>query len=646
MSSILNIGQTALAAAQAGLATTGHNVANASTPGYSRQVVVQTALAGQNMGFGFIGRGTEIATITRVYNEFLGNQVVSAQSAKSRLESFYNQAKTIDSLVADPDTGVSPALQDFFKNVQNISGSPNGAESRQSLLSSANSMVASFRSLNQQLTEINGGINSELTASVTTINAYAQQLAQLNDAIEKAQGALGSNAANDLLDRRDQLVADLAKEVNVSVVKHGNSYNVFIGNGQPLVMATQTFRLTVAPHDSDKQRLQVGYVVNNSTQMLPENTLSGGRLGGLLEFRSRTLDATQNELGRMAAALAMSFNAQHRLGLNQNGQPGGDFFRANLQTQAGSNRGDGVITATLVDSSALTASDYRIHYDGTQYHLTRLSDGANLGSAATVDDLGPVDGISLSLSGPSVAGESYLIRPTASIISELGVAISNRADIAVAAPIATSMPLTNTGTGQISAGSVLPGFTPPGPEISLSFDASAGPAGSLTGFPAGAAVTVIVDGVESPPTTPGAPVPYTPGATYRFNGMEISISGQPGDGDEFEIGPNKNLAGDGRNAVLLGNLQESRTIEGGLTFQGAYAQMVSMIGNVTREMEVTTAGATKLYTQAVQAQQSVSGVNLDEEASNLIRYQQAYQAAGKVMQTASVLFETLLSIGR
>src|SRR5690606_20378007 len=212
MSSILNIGQTALAAAQAGLATTGHNVANASTPGYSRQVVVQTALAGQNMGFGFVGRGTEIATITRVYNEFLGNQVVSAQSAKSRLESFYNQAKTIDSLVADPDTGVSPALQDFFKNVQNISGAPNGAQSRQSLLSSANSMVASFRSLNQQLTEINGGINSELTASVTTINAYAQQLAQINDAIEKAQGALGSNAANDLLDRRDQLVADLAKE--------------------------------------------------------------------------------------------------------------------------------------------------------------------------------------------------------------------------------------------------------------------------------------------------------------------------------------------------------------------------------------------------------------------------------------------------
>src|SRR5690606_19514149 len=155
---------------------------------------------------------------------------------------------------------------------------------------------------------------------------------------------------------RDQLVADLAKEVNVSVVKHGNSYNVFIGNGQPLVMATQTFRLTVAPHDSDKQRLQVGYVVNNSTQLLPENTLSGGRLGGLLEFRSRTLDATQNELGRVAAALAMSFNAQHRLGLNQNGQPGGDFFRVNLQTQAGSNRGDGVITATLVDSSALTAS--------------------------------------------------------------------------------------------------------------------------------------------------------------------------------------------------------------------------------------------------------------------------------------------------
>ncbi len=646
MSSILNIGQSALAAAQAGLATTGHNVANASTPGYNRQIVVQAALAGQNMGFGFVGRGTEIATITRVYNEFLGNQVVSAQSAKSRLDSYYTQARYIDSLVADPKSGVSPALQDFFKNVQNISASPNGAESRQSLLSSANSMVASLRSMDQQLTELGAGVNSEITASVTTINAYAKQISQLNDAIEKAQGALGSNSANDLLDQRDQLVADLAKEINVSVVKHGNSYNVFIGNGQPLVMGTQTFSLTTVQHGTDKQRLQIGYVVNNSTQVLPESTLSGGRIGGLLEFRSRTLDATQNELGRMAAALAMSFNAQHRLGLTQDGQMGGDFFAINTQARAGSNLGDGVITATLADSSALTASDYRIQYDGTQYHLTRLSDGKNLGSAATVADLGPVDGLSLDFAGTPQAGESYLIRPTASIISELKVAVTSRSDIAVAAPIATSAPLSNTGTGQISAGTVLPGFTPLGSALTLSFDASAGPTGSLTGFPAGAAVTVIVNGVESPPTTPGDPVPYTAGATYRFDGMEITISGQPGDGDEFGIAANQNVAGDGRNAVLLGNLQEGRTIEGGLTFQGAYAQMVSMIGNMTREAEVTSAGASKLYTQAVQAQQSVSGVNLDEEASNLIRYQQAYQAAGKVMQTATVLFDTLLSIGR
>jgi flagellar hook-associated protein 1 FlgK len=646
MSSILNIGQTALAAAQAGLATTGHNVANASTPGYNRQIVVQAALAGQNQGFGFVGRGTEIASITRVYSDFLANQVVSSQSAKSRLDSYYTQAKYIDSLVADPKTGVSPALQNFFKSVQNISGSPNGAEARQTLLSSSNSLVANFRTLDQQLSEINAGINSEITASVTTINAYAKQLSQLNDAIEKAQGAMGSHPANDLLDRRDQLITDLAKEVNVSVVKHGNSYNVFIGNGQPLVMGIQTFGLTATPHPTEKQRIQIGYAANGANVVLPESTLTGGRLGGLLEFRSRTLDATQNELGRMAAALTMDFNAQHQLGLTQNGEMGGDFFNVDLQTQSRSNLGDGVVTATLVDSSALTASDYRIQYDGSQYHLTRLSDGKNLGSAATVADLGPVDGITLGFTGSSEVGESYLIRPTASFISKLGVAVTNKADIAVAVPIATSAPLTNTGTAKISTGAVLQGFSPIASPITLTFDASDGPTGSLSGFPADAAVTVIVNGVESPPTTPGDPVPYTAGATYRFNGMEITLTGAPGDGDEFQIVHNQNVNGDGRNAVLLGTLQEKNMIAGGMTYQGAYAQMVSMIGNVTREVEVTNAGASKLYKQAVEAQQSMSGVNLDEEASNLIRYQQAYQAAGKVMQTATQMFETLLEISR
>lgn len=653
MSSILNIGQSALAAAQAGLATTGHNVANASTPGYNRQTVVQAALAGQNQGFGYIGRGTEIASVTRVYNEFLGNQVVSAQSAKSRLDSYYTQVKRIDSLVADPQTGVSPSLQNFFKSVQNISGSPNGAEARQSLLSSASTLVSNIRALDNQLSEINAGVNSEIAASITTLNAYAKQLAQLNDAIEKAQGSLGSKPANDLLDRRDHLISEIAKEVNVSVVKQGNSYNLFIGSGQPLVMGTQTYTLTPLPHPADPQRLQVGYALNGGPQALPDNSISGGRLGGLLEFRSRTLDATKNELGRMTAALAMTFNEQHSLGKKPDGSLGGNFFKIELSSKV-QGQPSGELLVTLDDSSRLTASDYSIRYYGSKYHVTRLSDGKTFGPEPSLEDL-DVDGLVLSLGTDAdgdplpapPAGATFLIRPAASVLAGFDLAVRDRADIAVAAPMVTSMPLSNAGTGKISAGMALPGFELPVPSLTLAFNADPAPNGSLTGFPPGAEVTVVINGVEQVPGFPAEdPVPYTAGATYRFNGMEFTFSGTPVAGDEFGIAENTNIAGDGRNAVLLGALQAKDTIEGGLSYQGAYAQMVSMIGNMTREVEVTNAGATKLYKQASEAQQSMSGVNLDEEASNLIRYQQAYQAAGKVMQTASVLFDTLLSIGR
>lgn len=642
MPSVLSIGHSALTAAQAGLATTGHNVANASSPGYNRQVVTQTSTPGQNQGFGYIGGGTQIASVTRVYDEFLGNQLVSAQSSKSRLDTFYAQVKRLDSLVADPQTGISPVLQSFFKGVQNITADPNGAASRQALLSSATSLVGGFQALDNYFSEMRAGVNSGITNSVSSINTYAKQIAKLNDAIEKAMGSAGAKPANDLLDQRDQLVNDLSKELKVSVARQGNSYNVFVGNGQPLVMGAQTFQMATTPHPSDPYRLQVGYSINGGVQTLPESTMSGGRLGGQLEFRSQSLDVTQNALGRMAIGLAMTFNEQHRLGMTQSGALGGDFFNIDLSTTVAMNGIDATATATIVDPSQLTTSDYRLHYDGSAYRITRLSDGA----LETFSDSEPMsmDGIDFTVSGLMAAGDTFLIRPTAQAVSSLGVAITNKADIAVAAPIVTGAPLTNSGTGIISSGTINSAFameTVTDDTIELTYDAMS----RLTGFP-GEPVTVTANG-ESATYLAGVPVPYTSGATIAFAGIEITLSGVPQEGDKFTIGKNTNHEGDSRNAILLGALQEKSIFDNGTTtYQGVYAQLVSTIGNQTREVEVTSAAAGKLYTQIFETQQSISGVNLDEEAANLMRYQQAYQAAGKLMQTATVLFDTLLQIGR
>ncbi|OZA42610.1 MAG: flagellar hook-associated protein FlgK, partial [Hydrogenophilales bacterium 17-61-76] len=215
-SSILSIGQSALAAAQVGINTTGHNIANAATPGYNRQVIVQGAAQAQNFGFGFLGQGVEVSTVKRVYNEYLGNQVQSAQTTKSGLDSYYAQMRQIDNLLADPTTGLSPAMQDFFSGLQDMTSNPTSIPARQSVLSNAESLATRFQSLSGRLDEIERSLNSQIQSSISDINSYGQQIAQLNDAIGKAERASGQ-PPNDLLDQRDQLLMELNKQIKVTV---------------------------------------------------------------------------------------------------------------------------------------------------------------------------------------------------------------------------------------------------------------------------------------------------------------------------------------------------------------------------------------------------------------------------------------------
>lgn len=543
---ILSIGQSAIAAAQVGLNTTGHNIANASTPGYNRQVIVQGASQPQNFGFGFLGQGVEISSVKRIYNDFLGNQMQSAQAAKSGLDSYYAQIKQIDNLLADPASGLSPALQDFFTGIQDLTSNPSSIPSRQAVLSSSEALASRFRSLAGRLDEIEQGINSQVVSSVSVINAYAEQIAQLNDSIGRVQRASGQ-PANDLLDQRDQLVLDLSKEIKTTVVKQSDGdYNVFIGSGQPLVVGVKTNKLATATSATNPEKIEVAYqTTGGSLVTLGDSALSGGKLGGLIEFRSKSLESAQNALGRIAIGLASSFNAQHQAGFDLGAVAGGAFFSISNPVVGAhtGNTGTATIAASISNANALTASDYRLQYDGVNYTATRLSDNAVTTFAGFPQT---VDGITLNLTaGSSLPGDSYLIRPTVNGASGMGVAITDPAKIAAAATA--------------TAGAV----------------------------------------------------------------------------------------GDNGNALLLGKLQTTLTLGNGTaTFQGAYSQLVSQVGNKTREIEVTGSAAGKMLSEVSTAIQNESGVNLDEEAANLLRYQQAYQAAGKVMQIASEMFDLLLSLGR
>jgi flagellar hook-associated protein 1 FlgK len=647
MSSLLSIGKSGLLAAQVGLATTGNNITNANTAGYNRQVAIQGDTGTQYQGFGYVGTGTEIQAVRRYYDNFLATSLRGAEANQASLDAYSGQISQIDNLLADPTAGLSPALQDFFSGVQDATANPASAAARQSLLSNAQSLASRFQDMSAKLTEISSGVNSTITSSVNEINSYATQIAAINNTI--AGLTTDQAAPNDLLDKRDQMLTELNKLVKVSVTPGDNNMlNVQFGTGQPLVVGNQPFQLTTSTSPTDVSRVTIGYQSSNGNfSALPDSAFTGGQMGGLMEFRNGALDKAQNALGQVAASLATAFNAQHVLGQDQNGDLGTNFFNP-IQAYVGTNTHNSPastadVTAVVTDGSALTASDYSVDYDGTNYNVTRKSDGKVTAVTGSPQE---IDGVTYTFSGTPQQNDNFLVRPTYNAATSLSVAITDTTKIALAAPIATAAATANAGNAKISAGSVDKNYLTPGNALTapatLTFDSASG---TLSGFPAGQDVTVTVNG--TPTVYPaGTPVPYTDGANISFGGVNFAISGTPVDKDTFTVGPNTSGVGDSRNGALLAGLQTKNVMNNGTaTFQTSYAQMVNFVGTKAREAQISSTAADASVKQATAAQQSVSGVNLDEEAANLLRYQQAYQASGKVMQVASQLFDTLLSIG-
>lgn len=640
---LFNIGISGLGAAQAGLLTASHNISNASTPGYSRQAIVQGTNTHLFTGAGFVGQGTHVQTVKRMYDEFLDRQVLSADTGAAEMESYRAQMSQIDAMLADPAAGLSPALAGFFKGLQDVAANPASIAARQSLLSSAQSLSARFQGMDQRLAEIRDGTNQQIAAQILQINTYSRQLADINQRIIVAQASGSAQKPNDLLDQRDQTIRDLNKLVRVTTVAQGDgTLNIFVGSGQPLVIGSQISKLQPVGTADDGERITVGLVgADGTAQILSESQMSGGSLGGLLAFRSQQLDAAQNALGRIALTLAQNVNDQHQLGQDLSGAMGQQFFSVSppLVRSSSLNTGSGVPTVSIDAASIaqLTASDYRLSLTGGSYRLVRLADNQVQSFAALPQT---VDGMTIEAGAwLPAADDSVLIQPTRNGAHGIAVAITDTRQVAAAAPIRTSAALDNAGTARISGGTVN-GPAPTGPDlqhkVSISFS-------SATSFD-------VVD--LSTATTLASGMAYVAGADITYNGWTVKIAGNPVAGDAFTVERNLNGVADNRNAVLLGGLQTRNTMGAGngspptASYQAAYAQIVSAVGGKTHEVEAIGAALQGLTEQATQALQAASGVNLDEEAANLLRYQQAYQASAKVLEVAGRVFDEILALGR
>ena len=642
-SDALSVGISGLLAFQRGLTTVSHNIANVGTEGYSRQIVELSTRAPNNVGGLIIGAGVQVDTIKRVYDEFLVNDIRSDSSAFTQSDAYSSIAARLDSLLADSGTGVSPTLDNFFGAVQALSDDPASTPRRSVVLSEGQNLVNRFNFLQESVRSVETALNGRLRQNIDEANTLAQQIAAINQNIADARGRSGGQEPNDLLDQRDQLLLRLSNFVNVQTIEQSDgSINVLIGNGQALVVGSTAQPLTVIANQYDPTRIEVGFGGSTNTNVI-SSQLTGGSIAGLLDARTQIIDASYNLLGRVAAGVAKTFNDQHQLGIDLNGNLGGNFFgdiaASSPQALPSSlNGGNAVVDADITDASALTTSDYRLtRTAGPVYTLTRLSDNTatNIGALGFPGGSVTVDGVTLSLtSGAMNDGDSFLIRPTHEAAGDITMALSETASIAAAAPMRTETSLNNTGTAAISQGSV---NAPPPPDANIQ-----------------QTVTITFD---NPPTTfdvvgvgTGNPanVAYTSGGDITYNGWTIQISGTPDAGDVFTVRANTNAVGDNRNALALGQLQKQSTLENGTaTYQDAYGAFVADVGTKTRQADISRQAQEVLLQKSNDARESLSGVNLDEEAADLMRYQQLYQATTRIVTIADSMFQSLLNaVGR
>lgn len=659
MADILSIGTSGLLAFQRSLTTTGHNIANSDTEGYSRQRVNFATRIPQATGAGYIGSGVQVTEIQRMYDDFLAGQMRASQSAASEMEIYFSHASRIDNVLADPNIGLDPAIQDFFDAVQVLADDPASISTRQAMLSEAGAMVNRYHDLSRQFIDANNQLNQELEDVATEISGLAEGIARVNQGIIEAAGA-GGSAPNDLLDQREVLLNDLSKLVNITVVPQDNgAWNVFIGKGLTLVIDGTSSTLTSVNSSSDPSQRDIAFTNVSGTQVVTDQ-LSGGELSGLLSFRDQILKPAINQLGLVAIGMTDRINSQHQQGLDLDGNFGSQFFASHTVGVLGNanNTGAAVVTAAYVDTGNLTASDYELRATtvADQFTLTRLSDGQvttlNTGGVYPYGTA-EIDGISISISAAATAGDRFLIQPTRNAANDLQLLVSDPRKVAASGPVRAEISTNsgggpNQGTGAISQPDYTNTANLPlaGPAtITLEWSATAhlgGPGFTVTGGPGG---TLAYD-----------PSTQTNGANFSFpayGGMSFTITGTPTEGDRFVIENNTGGVGDNRNALKLADLQSANTMlgqtGGGLesaTFQETFSQLVSDVGSKTHQAEVNFSATDGLREQHKNSLLSVSGVNLDEEAANLIRFQQAYQAAAQVITVANTLFDTLIGAVR
>jgi flagellar hook-associated protein 1 FlgK len=636
--SLMGLGKQAATAAYAQLQTTGNNIANASTPGYSRQSVQLAASAGSSYsGSGYLGQGVTVTSVTRATNMFLNSQAVAATAAASADGARNAKVGELEQIFVGGNAGLGGAATQIFNAYADLAATPADPSARQAVLGRLQDFASLARSASARIEVLQANVYSDVRGAVATVNSLASQLAVLNVSIASANNS--GQQPNDLLDQRDLLIKKLGEQIEVHmVIGPDQTASVFVGSGQNLVQGNSAHALVALADAADPTRVAVGVRISGEVTLLSSEAIGGGQIGGLLKFQETDLADARNRVGQLVTGLASAVNQQQALGLDLQGRPGAALFSfAGPQVLPNVNNAreaDGSFVAapsiTVSDASALKASDYRLQGDpanGGQYIVTRLSDGQVFQPVA---DGEVIDGFALTIGANAlVPGDSFVLKPVSVSAGGLTSLMTNPSGLAAANPVTAVAGSANTGNASISAVAIV--AAPAGPAyapVTLSFTDDSGSYQILD-----------VDGnqIDSGSFVAGQPISH--------DGIAVSLSGLPRAGDSIAIAPTIYPAASNGNALRFDSMAARGLIDG-QTVGDAYASAIAEVGVRSQSAALAASNSAIVSAQADASLGGAVGVNLDEEAARLIQYQQAYQAAAKVMQSAQQMFDAILGILR
>jgi len=641
LSQIIDTGWTGLDAAIQSLETVSNNTSNVNTPGYDVESVQQTELPG---AAGEPGTGTQVTSIQRSYDQFVFSQMVSATSANQAAQIAQDNAENLTAIfpVASGGAGgLGVSLTNFFTGMNGVSQDPTSVPNRQTFLSDAQALAANFNSVGGQLSSSLASLNSQLASAVSQVNALTQQIANLNGQIEAQSNSAGTGPPVGVMDNRDSLVQQLGQELGITVVAGpDNTLNIFTTGGASLVAGGSSSNLVVTSGSYGSSTLSVAY---QPTGQDIGASLSGGTIGGIVGSQAQFV-AAQNALGGIAAALAAAVNTQQSLGLDLNGALGGALFSVGGPTVLAdqSNTGSGTLTASIANTNAFTPDDFIVAKTASGFEATNTATGqvTALGNGPTFS----LDGMTLAVSGTINVGDSFEVAPTATAAQTLAVTTTNPSAIAAASPYVatagsnlgnvTASAFSAAASGSLPAGTAIVPASEFGQNLTIKFT-SATTFNVLT-----AGNVVIASGSFSGVTGATVAIAY-PSAAPAGEVTEVALSaGTPATGDTFSLTPG-GVASNG-NIAAMTNLAGDNLLSG-QTLSSAYGSLVGQVGSAGQAANFSAQAALGVLSQVQSVQQSISGVNLDQQAADLVMYQQAYQASAQVIASAQTLFSSLLT---